>query len=88
MHKTPRFKTDEEAAEWFSKNDTASYMDDLEKVREKLEFTRPHPRRKPVGLRLPATTIEAIKKAARKKGIPYQILIQMWLVEKLKEAGE
>jgi predicted DNA binding CopG/RHH family protein len=85
MPKMPRFKTDKEAAEWFSKNDTASYMDKLEEVREELEFTQPHPRRKPVGLRLPATTLDAIKKVARKKGIPYQTLIQMWLMEKIRE---
>ena len=85
MPKLPRFKTDKEAAEWLSKNDTTSYMDELEEVKEKLEFTQPRTERKPIGLRLPVTTLEAIKKTAHKKGIPYQTLIHMWLVEKLRE---
>jgi len=85
MAKLPRFKTEQEAAEWFSTHDTAPYMDELEEVKEKIEFDQPRPKRKPVGLRLPVTVLEAIKRTAQKKGIPYQTLIQMWLVEKLRQ---
>jgi len=38
-----------------------------------------------VGLRLRVDHLEAIKKVAEHKGIPYQTLIQMWLVEKLRQ---
>jgi predicted DNA binding CopG/RHH family protein len=79
------FATDEEAADWFATHDTAPYMDDLEEVTEKIPVRRSRPPKKPVGLRLRADYLEAIKQAAERKGIPYQTLIQMWLVEKLRQ---
>jgi predicted DNA binding CopG/RHH family protein len=87
MTKIPSFKTDAEAAEWFETHDTAPYMDDLEQVQERVQVTRTRerPPRKAVGLRLRVDYLEAIKQVAERKGIPYQTLIQMWLVEKLQQ---
>jgi predicted DNA binding CopG/RHH family protein len=87
MTKIPSFKTDAEAAEWFETHDTAPYMDDLEQVQERIQVTRTRerPPRKAVGLRLRVDYLEAIKQVAERKGIPYQTLIQMWLVEKLQQ---
>ncbi len=88
MPKLPRFQSDEEAADWFATHDTSPYMDDLETV-ENVEVTRSRPSKKPVGLRLRPDYLEAIKLVAERKGIPYQTLIQMWLVERLRhEAPE
>ena len=42
-------------------------------------------RKKPVGLRIRADYLDALKQVAARKGIPYQTLIQMWLVEKLRQ---
>jgi predicted DNA binding CopG/RHH family protein len=85
MPKPPTFASEQEAAEWFATHDTAASMDDLEEVREKIRVTRSRPTKKPVGLRLRGDYLAAIKSVAEKKGIPYQILIQMWLVEKLRQ---
>lgn len=85
MSKIPKFKNDKQAADWFSKHSTASVMDKLERVDEEIPVRRTHPPKKPVGLRLRPDYLKAIKQTAERKGIPYQTLIQMWLVEKLHQ---
>ncbi len=70
MPKTPRFSND---------------LDNLEEVSRKVPARRTGPAKKPVGLRLRPDYLQAIKHAAERKGIPYQTLIQMWLVEKLRQ---
>jgi predicted DNA binding CopG/RHH family protein len=85
MPELPEFESEAEAAEWFAAHDTAPYMDDLEEVREDVRVSRTRPTKKPVGLRLRPDYLEAIKRVAERKGIPYQTLIQMWLVEKLRQ---
>lgn len=85
MPKLPVFGSDQEAAEWFATHDTAPYMDHLEEITEKIPVRRTRPAKKPVGLRLRPDYLQAIKQVAERKGIPYQTLIQMWLVEKLRQ---
>ncbi|MBI4641389.1 MAG: hypothetical protein HY731_11885 [Candidatus Tectomicrobia bacterium] len=85
MPKLPTFANDQEAAEWFATHDTTPYMNELEEVTEKVRVIRSHPPKKPVGLRLRSDYLEAVKRVAERKGIPYQTLIQMWLVEKLQQ---
>ena len=83
MSKLPAFTNDQEAAEWFATHDTSPYMNQLEEVTEGIGVVRSHPAKKPVGLRLRSDYLKAIKQVAERKGIPYQTLIQMWLMEKL-----
>ncbi len=85
MIEIPTFKTDKEAAEWFDTHDTAPYMDSLEKVKERIVVIRSWPPAGSLGVRLPAEYLEAIKKAADRKGVPFQMLIQTWLAEKLEQ---
>ena len=87
MSEIPLFKSDAEATEWFDTHDTAPYMDDLEQIQERIKVvrTRERPQRKAVGLRMRMDHLEAIKRVAERKGIPYQTLIQMWLVERLRQ---
>lgn len=83
--KIPPFVTDSEAAEWFATHDTTPYMDELEEVTEKIQVVRSRQARNAIDLRLRSDYLAAIKKVAKRKGIPYQTLIQKWLVEKLHE---
>jgi predicted DNA binding CopG/RHH family protein len=83
--KMPTFASEQEAAEWFATHDTSPYMDELEEIREPIPVTRSNPAKKPVGLRIRSDYLRAIKQVAERKGIPYQTLIQMWLVEKLRQ---
>lgn len=81
----PDFSSEQEAADWYATHDTAPFMDHLEEAHEPLPVLRTHPRKKPVGLRIRSDYLEMVKKVAERKGIPYQTLIQMWLVEKLRQ---
>jgi len=85
MTKLPEFKTDEEAATWFDQHDTAPYMDDLEEVDETFKVVRTRFVTKPVDVRLRADYLAAIQELAERKGVPYQSLVQTWLVEKLTQ---
>ncbi len=85
MSKLPKFKSDKQAADWFDTHDTAPLMDNLHKFHESLPVRRTRPTKKPVGLRLRTDYLKAIKQTAERKGIPYQSLIQIWLVDKLRK---
>jgi predicted DNA binding CopG/RHH family protein len=84
MPELPTFATEQETADWFATHSTAPYMDELEEV-EPLPVVRSRATKKPVGLRLRSDYLQAIKQVAERRGIPYQTLIQMWLVERLRQ---
>lgn len=81
----PPFADERQAAEWFATHDTEPYMDEMEEVQELIPIVRSRPAKKPIGLRIRSDYLEAVKRVAERKGIPYQTLIQMWLVEKLRQ---
>jgi predicted DNA binding CopG/RHH family protein len=85
MAEIPSFANEEEAAAWFATHDTSPYIAGLEEVTEPVPVVRSAARKKPVGLRLRSDYLDALKQVAARKGIPYQTLIQMWLVEKLRQ---
>ncbi len=43
------------------------------------------PSKATISLRLPLSLLERVKIAARKRDVPYQSLIKMWLAEKVEE---
>lgn len=87
--KIPRFKDDREAAEFWATQDSTPYLRDLREVPVRVS---PALRRrvaeraelkKPVTLRLETRQIEAAKRVARLKSIPYQTLLRVWIAEGL-----
>jgi predicted DNA binding CopG/RHH family protein len=85
MPKLPKFVNDEETAVWFDTHDTSPYMDDLEEAEEKFEVIRTSFATRPMDVRLRSDHLDAIQKVAERKGVPYQILVQDWLLEKLNQ---
>lgn len=83
MPKLPTFTNEQEAADWFATHDTAPYMEDMEEVQEPIPVVRSHFGEKYVSIR--SDYLGAVKHVAEKMGIPYQALIQLWLVEKLRQ---
>lgn len=85
--KIPEFRSEEEEALFWDSHDSTEYLDDLEPVeievtpelKEKISSAREL--KKPITLRLEPNQIDAVKKIASKKGLPYQTLIRMWIVE-------
>ena len=85
MPKLPEFKSDEEVVAWFDTHDSAPYMDDMTEAEEKFEVVRTTFATRPVDVRLRSDYLEAIQEVAERKGVPYQILVQTWLLEKLTQ---
>lgn len=89
MPKLPEFKTEEELAAWVDTHDTASFMDEMEDAEETFTVKRTSFATKPLEVRLRADLYAAIIAAAERRGIPYQMLVQAWLREKvLQETPE
>jgi predicted DNA binding CopG/RHH family protein len=81
----PDFATDEEAAAWFETHDTAVFLDQLPPIETPFSVIRTLFPTEPVGVRLRTDYLQAIQTVAERQGIPYQMLVQRWLVEKLHQ---
>ena len=81
----PKFSSEKELAEWIESHDTTEYMDALETVSEEIPVRRTPLAREPLGSLINPSDLEAIKRVAKRKGIPYRTLIQRWLGEKLRQ---
>ncbi|HYT50284.1 MAG TPA: CopG family antitoxin [Pyrinomonadaceae bacterium] len=79
----PKFSSDEELAEWIETHDLSDYLDSLEVVTEEIKVQRTPREKQWVGLNLNPKYLDAIKRVAKTRGIPYKTLIQNWLIEKL-----
>lgn len=88
--KIPKFKTEEEEARFWDEHDSIEFIEDFEQVDIKVapelekEILNKRELKKPITLRLAPKQIDAVKKIAIKKGLPYQTLIGMWITEKIK----
>jgi predicted DNA binding CopG/RHH family protein len=89
QRKTPKFRDDREAAEFWATHDSTPYLRDLRQVDVKISpalrrrmATRAEAK-KPVTLRLEPAQIAAAKRMARQKSVPYQTLLRMWIAEGL-----
>lgn len=58
-------------------------IDEFEEVNEEIIITAKKRTKKLISIRMDEDIIVALKLAADKKRMPYQTLIQSWLVEKL-----
>lgn len=91
VKKVPEFKTEEEEARFWDEHDSTEYFDDFEPVDIKVspelenEIIDKRELKKPVTLRLEPSQIDAVKKNAYKKGLPYQTLIRMWVVKEINK---
>jgi predicted DNA binding CopG/RHH family protein len=85
MPKLPDFQSDEELIAWFDSHDTADYMDDMEAADQEFPVVHSFFPTSPVDLRLRTDFLEAIETVAQRRGIPYQLLLQHWLREKLAQ---
>ena len=91
----PTFRSDRQAADFWAANDSTSYVRGLKETRVKVApslrrrvVTRAKAK-KAVTLRLEQYQIARAKQVARRKSIPYQTLLRMWIAEGLgrEQAG-
>lgn len=81
----PDFNNEEDLAAWVASHDTSELMDVLEEITDEFEVVRTRFSTKPLDVRLRTEYLEAIEELAERQGLPYQALIQRWLLEKLSQ---
>ena len=81
----PKFSSEKEFIDWIDTHDTSEYMDSWEEVTEEIKVQRTPREKKSVGLDLNPKDLDAIKRVAKTRGVPYKTLIQDWLIEKLRQ---
>ena len=86
IKKIPQFKNDQEEAEFWDTHDSTDFLDDTEPVDE--VFVDNRPLKKQISLRLDEYAIQQLKVVAEGKGLGYQTMIRMWVMERLQEEGD
>jgi predicted DNA binding CopG/RHH family protein len=84
MSKLPTFASEQEEAEFWDTHDSTEFLDETEPV--ETCFVDQRPLKKQITIRLEPSAIAQIKKVASGKGIGYQTLIRMWVMEQLQKA--
>ncbi|MGQ9555400.1 MAG: CopG family antitoxin [Anaerolineae bacterium] len=83
--KLPEFTNDQEEAQFWDSHDSTEFLAETEPV--DITFVDTRPPKKQISLRLDPDTIERLKAIAERKGIGYQTLIRIWVMEKLGQEG-
>ena len=78
--KVPTFKTEDAERAYWATHSAAEFIDTLPAA----EIEIVTPRRKRERLELPADDLDAIKRVAKRIGVPYRRLMRMWLRERLQ----
>lgn len=83
LKKIPVFNSEEEEREFWAKNDSSEFVD-WGKAK-KVKFPNLKPSTKTISLRLPEHILDDLKMMARKRDVPYQSLIKIFLKDRLDE---
>ncbi len=80
MAKLPTFRSEEEEAEFWAAHELTAFEEDLTPA--DVRCVRPE---QVVAVRLSRADVEALRRAARRKGIGYTTLARMWIHERLRQ---
>jgi len=83
LKKAPKFKSEKEEFEFWSSHDSTEYVDYSRAKGILLPNLKPST--KTISLRLPESLIKHLKVLANKRDVPYQSLLKMFLIERVKE---
>ncbi len=83
LKKIPVFKNEEEESEFWAAHDSSKFID--WKNAERAVFPNLKPSTKTISLRLPEHILDEIKMLARKRDVPYQSLIKIFLKDRLND---
>ncbi len=83
LKKIPVFNSEEEEREFWAENDSSEFVD--WKKAKKVKFPNLKPSTKTISLRLPEHILDDLKMMARKRDVPYQSLIKIFLKDRLDE---
>ena len=82
IRKIPKFKTEEQERDFWSKADSTEYIEWNKAKRTILSNLKPSTKK--ISLRLPELMIEELKLLANKHDIPYQSLMKIYLAERIQ----
>jgi predicted DNA binding CopG/RHH family protein len=83
LKKIPFFSSEEEEREFWANHDSSEYV--AWEKSKKAVFSNLKPSTKTISLRLPEHVLDELKMLARKRDVPYQSLIKMFLKDRLNE---
>lgn len=83
LKKIPVFKSEDEEREFWAENDSTEFID--WKKSEKVILPKLKPSTKTISLRLPEHILDELKMMARKRDVPYQSLIKIFLKDRLNQ---
>ncbi|OGM20668.1 hypothetical protein A2955_03845 [Candidatus Woesebacteria bacterium RIFCSPLOWO2_01_FULL_37_19] len=84
LKKIPKFKSEEEEANFWDTHDTTDYFD-VNKAIINPSFPNLKMSTKTITIRVTESLLDSLKMIANKKDVPYQSLVKMYLDEKVKE---
>jgi predicted DNA binding CopG/RHH family protein len=84
MKPLPQFKTLEEEWEYWESKSSEELLAESEEVEFEIDAVDTSPKTL-ISLRLHSKTIEQLKALAGRRGIGYQTMIRMWVMERLEE---
>jgi len=82
MSKIPKFADDQEEARFWESHDSTEYLEETEPV--DVQFVDARPPKTQISLRIDAETVQRLKIVAKEKGVGYQTLMRMWVMERLQ----
>lgn len=83
--KLPQFVNEQDEAAFWDSHDSAEFLDETEAV--DIKFIDARPTKKQISLRLDPLVIEQVKEIAHTKGVGYQTLIRMWVMEQVQKSA-
>lgn len=78
----PKFKNEDEEREFWSKNDSAEFLN--WKSAERVLFPKLKPSTRAISLRLPESLLDTLRQMANERDVPYQSLIKIFLQERIE----
>lgn len=79
----PRFKSEDEERKFWTKADSSQYFN--WNKQERALFPNLKPTTESISLRVPKYLLASIKELANSKDVPYQSLIKMFLVDRVRQ---
>jgi predicted DNA binding CopG/RHH family protein len=79
----PKFRSHEEAGEFWMTHDTTEYVD-WSKAQQ-VRFTKLRPSTATISLRLPQGMLDELRVLANERDVPYQSLLKVYLAERIAE---
>ncbi|MBI3192997.1 MAG: BrnA antitoxin family protein [Ignavibacteriae bacterium] len=83
LRQIPKFKSEDEEREFWSKADSVEYLD-WSKAKS-VKFPNLKITNRTISIRLPESLIDGIKVLANRQDIPYQSMLKILLAEKVRE---